>query len=170
MAMVKCRECRQQVSSRATSCPHCGNPIKKSSSAGCLAAIVLSIIVVVIIVLSQNDSASVTSDPDVRAPSIALSKLRGTYVSSSDRRWKLQITEAPSSGGAYGGWNGTIRLYGPHPDFDGRPFRCRIFGDILTVELINKGETTIMKMFNIVDANSLTCTLSDYWPGTVRKQ
>jgi len=170
MGMIKCKDCKQQVSSKAKSCPHCGNPIKKSSSVGCLVAIILSIAVVVIMAVSMDDTASVSSDPDVRKPSIELSKLNGTFVSSSDPRWKLQITDAPSSGGAYGGWNGTIRLYGPHPDFDGRPFRCRVFGDILTVELISKGETTIVKIFNITDANTLTCTLSDYWPGTLRKR
>lgn len=170
MGMMKCNECKQQVSSKAKSCPHCGNPIKKSSSAGCLVAIILSIAVVVIMAVSINDTASVATDPDVGKPSIELSKLSGTFASSSDSRWKLQITDAPSSSGAYGGWKGTIRLYGPQPDFDGRPFRCRVFGDVLTVELISKGETTIVKMFNITDANTLTCTLSDYWPGTLRRQ
>jgi hypothetical protein len=133
-------------------------------SAGCLVAVVLSVIVVLIVALSTDKPASVISDPDVRKPSIALSKLTGTFVSSIDPRWKLQIAEAPSSGGAYGGWNGTIRLYGPRPSFDGRPFRCRVLGEILAVELITKGETTIIKMFDITDANSLTCKLPDYWP------
>jgi DNA-directed RNA polymerase subunit RPC12/RpoP len=46
MALMKCSECGQHISSQATACPHCGNPIsaKKASKAGgigCLVAIAL---------------------------------------------------------------------------------------------------------------------------------
>lgn len=36
MALIKCSECNNQVSNKATSCPKCGAPIKPaSSSSGC---------------------------------------------------------------------------------------------------------------------------------------
>lgn len=31
MALIKCSECRQEVSENATSCPHCGNPLKTNT-------------------------------------------------------------------------------------------------------------------------------------------
>ena len=32
MALIKCLECGKQISSNAESCPHCGNPIKKTNT------------------------------------------------------------------------------------------------------------------------------------------
>ena len=32
MALIPCPECQQQVSDKASSCPHCGNPLKASVS------------------------------------------------------------------------------------------------------------------------------------------
>jgi len=34
MALIKCHECQNQVSSTATACPHCGAPILGSVGAG----------------------------------------------------------------------------------------------------------------------------------------
>lgn len=166
MVIATCRECKKQVSSNAKSCPHCGNPINTSSPASsCLLVILLGIAILMVLALLGRDT-----DPDIRKPSLEISRLSGTFVSSTDPRWKLQISEALSSGDVYGGWNGTIRLYGPVSGFDGLPCRCRVFGEILAVELIYDGETTIIKAFRITDANTLTCTLPNYWPGIMRKQ
>ncbi len=32
MALIQCSECGKQISSNAMSCPHCGNPIKKTNA------------------------------------------------------------------------------------------------------------------------------------------
>ena len=32
MALIQCSECGKQISSNATSCPHCGNPMKKTNT------------------------------------------------------------------------------------------------------------------------------------------
>jgi uncharacterized membrane protein YvbJ len=32
MALINCHECAKQVSEKASSCPHCGNPITKAKT------------------------------------------------------------------------------------------------------------------------------------------
>ena len=59
MALITCRECGTQVSSRATACPRSGSPIKKKSSfGGCLAAILLSVVVIIVIAVSSSTESS----------------------------------------------------------------------------------------------------------------
>ena len=44
MALIKCKECRERVSNKATTCPKCGAPTKKKSSplaVGCLTTIII---------------------------------------------------------------------------------------------------------------------------------
>jgi RNA polymerase subunit RPABC4/transcription elongation factor Spt4 len=36
MALQKCEECNEQISTRATICPHCGYPRVKPEQAGCV--------------------------------------------------------------------------------------------------------------------------------------
>ncbi len=52
MALIKCTECGKEISENATSCPHCGNPIKpvqveakKKSSPGCAIASVMILLI-----------------------------------------------------------------------------------------------------------------------------
>ena len=52
MALTKCKECGQSISSKAGSCPQCGAPIKKSS--GCAALLLFAIIVFVVIMVIAN--------------------------------------------------------------------------------------------------------------------
>lgn len=35
MAIINCKECGQEISSKAEKCPKCGNPIKGASNEGC---------------------------------------------------------------------------------------------------------------------------------------
>lgn len=46
MSLRKCRECKNQVSSRAATCPRCGAPIKKKP--GCLANLLAALLLVVL--------------------------------------------------------------------------------------------------------------------------
>ena len=39
MALKKCKECGNEVSTKAKKCPNCGAPVKASSSVGCLTII-----------------------------------------------------------------------------------------------------------------------------------
>lgn len=46
MALKKCRECEQKVSSKAKTCPHCGAPVRASNSQSCLGCTAFLTIVV----------------------------------------------------------------------------------------------------------------------------
>ena len=75
MALVKCPECKEKVSSKAKNCPHCGYTIKNKTKIGCgtlilfflLLPIVVGIIVTSIISDStpSNQKSKVTSSPFV---------------------------------------------------------------------------------------------------------
>jgi hypothetical protein len=46
MALTKCKECGNQISTKAVSCPKCGAPLqKKTSSSGCLGVGILVLII-----------------------------------------------------------------------------------------------------------------------------
>lgn len=48
MALIKCKECGQQISKKAKTCPHCGAPIKKKI--GCLTSLLIILIVFILFV------------------------------------------------------------------------------------------------------------------------
>ena len=50
MALVKCKECGKEISTKADKCPHCGAPIKKSANIGCLGSAIAIILILMIIV------------------------------------------------------------------------------------------------------------------------
>jgi hypothetical protein len=41
MAIKKCKECGEEVSSKAETCPHCGAPVKQRNKIGCLGLLVI---------------------------------------------------------------------------------------------------------------------------------
>lgn len=52
MAMIKCKECGKDISNQATSCPHCGVPVKKPARTfGCGTAIILATVVAIPLVM-----------------------------------------------------------------------------------------------------------------------
>ena len=57
MALIKCRECGREISSKSAACPGCGAPVKPKTNvaAGCLATVG---IVVLIGILSQKHSST----------------------------------------------------------------------------------------------------------------
>lgn len=44
MALINCSECKKEISNKAKSCPHCGNPIKIKGKGFAIAGLVLGII------------------------------------------------------------------------------------------------------------------------------
>jgi hypothetical protein len=63
MAIVKCRECNAEISSKAAACPKCGNPVQssKSSGGGCGRIFVYALIglaVLMVFVVTSNQSGS----------------------------------------------------------------------------------------------------------------
>lgn len=69
MALKKCRECRNLVSTKALSCPKCGAVLKRKTSgcAGCLAVAVIGIFLLG--VLSVNFGPPPPSSPTAPTPS-----------------------------------------------------------------------------------------------------
>jgi zinc-ribbon domain len=69
MALIKCKECGNQISSDASACPNCGKPVKKTSPAasGCL--VVIIVIVVIAVVGQCSGNSSTESKP---APAVAV--------------------------------------------------------------------------------------------------
>lgn len=67
MALIKCKECGNQISSDATACPNCGKPVKKTSAAasGCLVVI---IVIVVLAVIGQCSGSDKSATPAPAAP------------------------------------------------------------------------------------------------------
>jgi len=67
MATRKCKDCGNQVSTRAKQCPHCGAPVKKKS--GCLGVIVLLFLVFVVIgIISSSVDQKPKPKPSTPAP------------------------------------------------------------------------------------------------------
>ena len=75
MAMIKCKECGAEISSKADACPKCGAKRKKRSGLGCLFLIILLFIVFGAIVSSVDTttkpSPAQTSPTSQRSPSTA---------------------------------------------------------------------------------------------------
>ena len=89
MALVECRECVQEISDRATKCPHCGIPFPATNperNRKILKVIALSILVPILFILilasigsnnhsKSSDSKSLTSTENEKAP-VEISKCR----------------------------------------------------------------------------------------------
>ena len=58
MALVKCKECGEKVSTRAANCPHCGAPVRKemSKAGGCLLVFVICAVGLIIYSASSGDA------------------------------------------------------------------------------------------------------------------
>ena len=74
MALVKCPECKNKVSSKAKSCPHCGCPVKKKPDVGGIGCVVVLLIIFILIVsfLMGNGSSSSSSTNSKRSYSSSL--------------------------------------------------------------------------------------------------
>ena len=69
MALAKCKECGSEVSTKAKTCPQCGAPIKKgTSAAGCLFVIIICVLAGVI-VASVNSGGTKTRINRPKPPS-----------------------------------------------------------------------------------------------------
>ena len=63
MALIKCKECNQEISDKAEKCPHCGVKLKKDGGC-CLPIIIIGIIVLIAgyIYGSDEDSGGIITD------------------------------------------------------------------------------------------------------------
>lgn len=60
MALIKCKECKKEVSNKADTCPHCGSPAKAKTS-GCTVFFIIGIVAFIVCATMMDDTAS--SDP-----------------------------------------------------------------------------------------------------------
>mgnify|MGYP001382673009 CR=1 FL=1 len=61
MALVKCKECGSEVSTKADACPKCGAKVKKGMGCGSLLVICLGVLIVVAIATPSSPSSSAPS-------------------------------------------------------------------------------------------------------------
>lgn len=63
MALINCKECNQEISSKAEKCPHCGVKLKKSGGC-CLPIIVGGIVLLIILYIigSNSESGGIITD------------------------------------------------------------------------------------------------------------
>ncbi|KAF0844354.1 hypothetical protein FNL37_1798 [Methylovorus glucosotrophus] len=65
MALIKCKECKSQISSKAKVCPNCGAPVKKEATLlGCLTVFLL--VGFVIFLFSDGDKETATSTSEAK--------------------------------------------------------------------------------------------------------
>jgi hypothetical protein len=66
MALIPCKECSQQISSDAKTCPHCGKEVKAGVGRGCLFAVLgFTVLVILIMVFAATDSQNSAVSPAV---------------------------------------------------------------------------------------------------------
>lgn len=85
MALIKCKECSKEVSSKADSCPNCGVVIKRKS--GCLSYIVAGFLFLVLfgtIGSLMNNQSSSKPEAGFKMPSI------GKQIITFDKYQKIQ--------------------------------------------------------------------------------
>lgn len=79
MAMIKCKECGNKISSKAKTCPQCGSPVKKKTN-------ILSLLLIIIILFVcfqaslQEDSDSTDSKPSTDNNSTKPKKPEVLYI------------------------------------------------------------------------------------------
>ena len=72
MAMIRCKECKKKISSKAQSCPNCGAPVEisekennkpKRKGRGCLLAFLILILVGIFILIGVTNTMDTSSPP-----------------------------------------------------------------------------------------------------------
>jgi hypothetical protein len=84
MALRPCKECKQQISSDARVCPHCGKKVGTSAGRGCLVVLLALIIVGAVGSFLQHSENGGVSSPTVDTKSTALSQV------SLDFKWRKE--------------------------------------------------------------------------------
>jgi len=100
MALRKCRECGNQVSSRAATCPHCGASVKKKP--GCLSNLLAAVLLVVLAgwgIKSCGDRVFVPETPEQaekrRQDEAARAEKRKQEEAARAEKWKQEEAKQP---------------------------------------------------------------------------
>ncbi|MGE4299475.1 MAG: zinc-ribbon domain-containing protein [Desulfovibrionaceae bacterium] len=85
MALIKCHECKREVSTEATICPHCGAAIKSKRKIGCLSLI--AIVLFLGWIGSSTDKKNDTSSGQVVKSQNARPETRKERIEKSFSAW-----------------------------------------------------------------------------------
>lgn len=93
MAMVKCNECKQEISDKAEKCPHCGAPLPKKSSMLKLIFIALFGFAIIGMIM-RTDSTPSTPSPSASTPAAKPTPKTWEYSNNTDKVSGKQATQA----------------------------------------------------------------------------
>ncbi len=65
MALKKCKECGNEISTKAKECPHCGNVLKKKLGCGCTTLVVVGLFLLIVGSLVSNESKTTAPNKSV---------------------------------------------------------------------------------------------------------
>lgn len=71
MALKKCKECGNEVSTKAANCPNCGVPIKKKTNISCIGAIFVLVVIAIAynsISNTLNKTSKQKTEPTIKPP------------------------------------------------------------------------------------------------------
>ncbi len=84
MALIKCKECGEKVSTKAKNCPACGAPIKKSSGCALILLLLVGFFVMMCIGLTQVWREAANNPPDL-TPKSGTTKTVDGYLASPSK-------------------------------------------------------------------------------------
>lgn len=100
MALVKCKECGSEVSTKADACPNCGAKVKKGMGCGTLLLIVFGVIVIVAMVTpstpSQSSAGSVSASPPAKPREVVENSAWDGSVQQVERYLKANLKDPDS--------------------------------------------------------------------------
>lgn len=89
MAMIKCKECGNEISNKAEKCPHCG--VKRQKQYGCLSSLLIIVLGVVFIgFISGKPTTTNTIQPSITpsaAPATPLTE-KGKVIKAKHPSWR----------------------------------------------------------------------------------
>jgi hypothetical protein len=94
MALVKCKECQNQVSSKAEKCPHCGAVVKKKTS-GC-AVIFLIVLLLAVIGPVMREATSDNQPSSVHSASSAPSSASSSPINAAPSNTANMLVPIPA--------------------------------------------------------------------------
>ncbi|MBW2606100.1 MAG: OadG family protein [Deltaproteobacteria bacterium] len=111
MALKKCKECGNTVSSKAGNCPSCGTPIKKKTNISCIGAVfVLIVIAIAYTSISNTLNKPVKQKPEtiIKTPAQkpAAEKTLAEKQAENLRKTRVAVYGEPPENSA---WDGSVR-------------------------------------------------------------
>jgi hypothetical protein len=100
VALIPCKECDQQISDDAKTCPHCGKKIRSGAGRGCLVAILaLGVIFVLFITIPfmSHNSENTTVRPGPTVSAVPPVRRKAKLVASNDAEQLIARCGQPSS-------------------------------------------------------------------------